>query len=82
MAAAPPLSRGINAVKKRHRKPVSGGGFEFVAMDAATLARRPAFDAEKLVAALAESSKERIDPRKLPFQPRSGTGLCRTYGLS
>lgn len=50
-----------------YRKTVRGG-FDFVVVDAATLQKRPAFDAEKLAAALAEARKERVDPRKLPFE--------------
>jgi dipeptidyl aminopeptidase/acylaminoacyl peptidase len=50
-----------------YRKTISGG-FEFQVMDAATLARKPAFDHEKLAAALARESKEKVDARKLPFQ--------------
>ncbi|HTY61412.1 MAG TPA: DPP IV N-terminal domain-containing protein [Acidobacteriota bacterium] len=50
-----------------YRKTVKGG-FEFQVMDAGNLARKPAFDHEKLAAALAQASKEKVDARKLPFQ--------------
>ncbi len=50
-----------------YRKTVPGG-FEFIVVDVATLAKKPAFDAGKLAAALAEASKEKVDPLKLPFQ--------------
>jgi dipeptidyl aminopeptidase/acylaminoacyl peptidase len=55
-----------------YRKTVAGG-FEFVVVDAATLMKRPAFDAERLAAGLAEASKQKVDPRKLPFQRISFT---------
>lgn len=50
-----------------YRKTVSGG-FEFLIVDAATLARKPAFDHQKLAAALEKTTQEKVDPRKLPFQ--------------
>jgi len=50
-----------------YRKTVKGG-FEFQVMDAGNLARKPAFDHEKLAAALAQASKEKVDAMKLPFQ--------------
>jgi len=50
-----------------YRKTVKGG-FEFQVMDAGNLTRKPAFDHEKLAAALAQASKEKVDAMKLPFQ--------------
>ncbi|MGH9854210.1 MAG: hypothetical protein ACREBD_30575, partial [Blastocatellia bacterium] len=52
-----------------YRKSVKGG-YEFVLFDAATLAKRPAFDHEKLAAALATvvpPSDEAITALRLPF---------------
>jgi dipeptidyl aminopeptidase/acylaminoacyl peptidase len=52
-----------------YRKAVKGG-YEFVVMDAETLAKKPAFDHEKLAAALAKalpSGDEAITALKLPF---------------
>src|SRR5262245_65067823 len=52
-----------------YRKAVKGG-HEFVLMDAETLARKPAFDHEKLAAALSESlpsGDEAITALRLPF---------------
>jgi dipeptidyl aminopeptidase/acylaminoacyl peptidase len=50
-----------------YRKTVRGG-FEFEVVDAAAQAKSAAFDHEKVAAALAEASKEKVDARKLPFQ--------------
>ncbi len=50
-----------------YRKSVSGGT-EFELVDAATLAKRPAFDHEKLAAALAKAAGTKIEARKLPFR--------------
>ncbi len=52
-----------------YRKAVKGG-YEFVLMDAETLAKKPAFDHEKLAAALSESlpsGDEAITALRLPF---------------
>lgn len=49
-----------------YRKTIDGG-FEFDIVDAATLAKTPAFDHEKLAAGLAQASNEKVDPKKLPF---------------
>ncbi len=50
-----------------YRKSVAGG-VEFELVDAATLAKRPAFDHEKLAAALAKATGASFNPRKLPFR--------------
>jgi dipeptidyl aminopeptidase/acylaminoacyl peptidase len=50
-----------------YRKNVRGS-YEFVLVDAATLAKKAAFDHEKLAASLAAASGEKVDPKKLPFQ--------------
>ena len=50
-----------------YRKAVPGG-HEFELVDAATLARRPAFDHEKLAAALSKAAGESFTARKLPFR--------------
>jgi dipeptidyl aminopeptidase/acylaminoacyl peptidase len=49
-----------------YRKTVEGG-IEFDIVDAATLAKKPAFDHQKLGAGLAQASGEKVDPKKLPF---------------
>ncbi|HTE47769.1 MAG TPA: DPP IV N-terminal domain-containing protein [Gemmatimonadaceae bacterium] len=43
-------------------------GYEFVVVDAATGARRPAFDHARLAAALSVASDTSVDPRKLSFR--------------
>ena len=50
-----------------YRKTVSGG-FSFQMMDAATLTRNPVFDHEKLAAALAQATQEKVQAWQLPFQ--------------
>ncbi|GAB4246943.1 MAG: S9 family peptidase [Acidobacteriota bacterium] len=50
-----------------YRKMVRGGS-EFVLVDAAALTKRPAFDHEKLAAALSDALGRRIDPRNLPLR--------------
>ncbi len=50
-----------------YRKSVVGGN-EFVLVDAETLAKRPAFDHEKLAAALSTAMNEKYSALKLPFQ--------------
>jgi len=50
-----------------YRKSVKGGN-EFVVVDAATLAKRPAFDHEKLASSLAAATSEKIGPLTLPLQ--------------
>jgi dipeptidyl aminopeptidase/acylaminoacyl peptidase len=50
-----------------YRKNVRGNS-EFVLVDAATLAKKPAFDHEKLAGSLASASGEKVDPKKLPFR--------------
>ena len=50
-----------------YRKSVAGG-VEFELVDAATLAKRPAFDHEKLAAALSKAAGASFNPRKLPFR--------------
>ncbi len=50
-----------------YRKAVKGGN-EFVFVDAETLAKRPAFDHEKLAAALSAAANEKYTALKLPFQ--------------
>ena len=50
-----------------YRKTVPGG-HEFELVDAATLARRPAFDHEKLAAALSKAAGGTFTARKLPFR--------------
>ena len=44
------------------------GGYEFVAMDAATQARRPAFDHDRLAAGLSKATGTRQAPLALPAQ--------------
>jgi dipeptidyl aminopeptidase/acylaminoacyl peptidase len=43
-------------------------GYEFVVVDAATGARRPAFDHARLAAALSQAADTAIDPDKFPFR--------------
>jgi len=50
-----------------YRKSVKGGN-EFVLVDATTLAKGPAFDHEKLAAALSKAAAEKYTALKLPFQ--------------
>ncbi|HZS03561.1 MAG TPA: DPP IV N-terminal domain-containing protein [Blastocatellia bacterium] len=50
-----------------YRKAVRGGN-EFVLVDAETLAKRPAFDHERLAAALSAAAGEKYTALKLPFQ--------------
>ena len=50
-----------------YRKAVPGG-HEFELVDAATLARRPAFDHEKLAAALSKAAGGSFTAGKLPFR--------------
>src|SRR5215813_12895160 len=50
-----------------YRKSVKGGN-EFVVVDAATLAKRPAFDHEKLANSLAAATSEKITALTLPLQ--------------
>ncbi len=50
-----------------YRKSVKGGN-EFVLVDAETLARRPAFDHEKLAASLSTATNEKYTALKLPFR--------------
>ncbi len=50
-----------------YRKSVKGGN-EFVMVDAETAAKRPAFDHEKLAAALSAAAGEKYEALKLPFQ--------------
>ncbi len=49
-----------------YRKSVNGG-HEFVLVDAATQARRPAFDHERLARALSKETGEKREPLRLPF---------------
>src|SRR5689334_11232984 len=49
-----------------YRKSVRGG-HEFVLVDAGTLARRPAFDHERLAASLSAASGQQYKPVALPF---------------
>jgi len=50
-----------------YRKSVVGGN-EFVLVDAETLAKRPAFDHERLATALSTATGEKYSALKLPFQ--------------
>jgi dienelactone hydrolase len=50
-----------------YRKAVKGGN-EFVLMDAETLAKKSAFDHERLAAALSAAASEKYTALKLPFQ--------------
>src|SRR5262249_35767013 len=50
-----------------YRKSVKGGA-EFMLVDAETLAKGPAFDHEKLAAALSAAANEKYEALKLPFQ--------------
>src|SRR5262245_41298974 len=49
-----------------YRKSVKGG-YEFVLVDAETLVRKPAFDHEKLAAALSAASAQKLTALSLPF---------------
>ena len=49
-----------------YRKSVKGGN-EFVMVDAETLARKPAFDHERLAASLSAASSQKLTPLTLPF---------------
>ncbi len=49
-----------------YRKAVKGGN-EFVLVDAETLAKRPAFDHERLAASLSAAAGEKYTALKLPF---------------
>jgi dienelactone hydrolase len=49
-----------------YRKTVKGGS-EFWLADVDSAAKRPAFDHEKLAAALAAEIKNKVEPKKLPF---------------
>jgi dipeptidyl aminopeptidase/acylaminoacyl peptidase len=49
-----------------YRKSIKGGN-EFVLVDAETLARKPAFDHERLAVSLAAASKEKLTALTLPF---------------
>lgn len=50
-----------------YRKSVPGG-YEFELVDAGTLAKKPAFDHEKLAAALSKAAGASFTARKLPFE--------------
>jgi dipeptidyl aminopeptidase/acylaminoacyl peptidase len=50
-----------------YRKAIKGGN-EFVLVDAETLAKKPAFDHEKLAAALSAAASAKYEALKLPFQ--------------
>lgn len=50
-----------------HYRKTVNGGFAFTDVDAATFAKRPAFDAPAIAAALSELRGEKIDPLRLPF---------------
>jgi len=50
-----------------YRKSVKGGN-QFMLADAVTLAKEPAFDHEKLAAALSKAAGEKYEALKLPFQ--------------
>jgi len=50
-----------------YRKSIKGGA-EFMLVDAETLAKGPAFDHEKLAAALSAAANEKYEALKLPFQ--------------
>ena len=60
-----------------YRKSVKGGN-EFVLVDAETAAKRPAFDHEKLAAALSAAANEKYEALKLPFQTISFVGNERS----
>ena len=49
-----------------YRKPVKGGN-EFILVDADTLVKKPAFDHEKLAAALSSASGQKLTGLSLPF---------------
>ncbi len=50
-----------------YRKTVTDGS-EFVVVDASGPVKKPAFDHERLAAALAKASGEKVEAKKLPFQ--------------
>jgi dienelactone hydrolase len=50
-----------------YRKSVKGG-YEFITVDTSTLVKTPAFDQQKLAAALSKAAGEQFEPLKLPFQ--------------
>src|SRR5215510_3315576 len=59
-----------NWIEKEDRfwyRKTSGSGTEFVMVDARTRERKPAFDHEKLAAALSLASGTQHSPRRLPF---------------
>jgi dipeptidyl aminopeptidase/acylaminoacyl peptidase len=50
------------------------GGTEFVLVDAASLTKQPAFDHEKLAAAISAASGHKYTALELPFAPQAGRG--------
>lgn len=50
-----------------YRKSIEGG-FGFFIVDAAAKTKAPAFDHDKLTAALADLLKDKVDPKNLPFR--------------
>lgn len=50
-----------------YRRDAKGGDREFVRVDSATGAKRPAFDHERLARALGEAMGDTVDAKKLPF---------------
>jgi dipeptidyl aminopeptidase/acylaminoacyl peptidase len=60
-AADPPIWVGRVSSEFVYRKSI-GGGFAYVLVDAATLARRPAFDHDRLAAALTHAMPRRAGP--------------------
>ncbi len=66
----------VNAVDRRgwiakttrfwYRRSIQGG-YEFMVADVATQGKKPAFDHERIAAALAAASGEKVDARNLPF---------------
>ncbi len=67
-----PANAIANSNRFWYRKSVKGGS-EFVVVDADTLTRRPAFDQEKLAAALSTASGEKYQSLTLPFTTFSFT---------
>lgn len=66
VAAEPAAALG-DAPRFWYRRSIAGGGHEFIAVDAATGEKSPAFDAVKVAAALSKAAGKEYAPHKLPF---------------
>ncbi|MBM3793558.1 MAG: hypothetical protein FJW31_05725 [Acidobacteria bacterium] len=65
--AAEPASALGDAPRFWYCRSIAGGGHEFIAVDAATGEKFPAFDAVKVAAALSRTAGKEYAPQKLPF---------------